>query len=127
MVMPMNGGTAYSQRRATYAAMRRSMRRGCGCRRGHEVVRALIARNPPIHFAGVPREQSPAVALLHVLDALVHGPLHRHLNYPRVRLIGGEHLVELLIHLHAFVEVELAPRVLDQLVRDGIDVVDEVL
>src|SRR5436305_1249040 len=91
-------------------------------RRGRDVVRSPVARNPPIELAGVPREQPPSVALLHVADPLVDRPLHRDLNDPGVRLIGGQDLVKLLVDPHPLVEVELAAPVLDQLVRNGIDV-----
>src|SRR4051794_2024704 len=99
MVMPTKVMIAYRNRRTMYAIMRRSTRR----RRRDDFVRALVARNPPIHLAGIPREQAPSAAFLDVLHAFVERPLQRHLVHPRVRLILGHDLVELLEQLHALV------------------------
>src|SRR5713226_412976 len=90
-------------------------------------MRALVPRNPPSELSGEPKKEAPALAFLHVADALVDRPFRRYLYRPRVRLVGCQKRMQLTVDDLAFCLVELAPALFHQPVGLRIRVEDQVL
>src|SRR5688500_4150093 len=88
---------------------------------------ARCVRQPPGELAGEPEEVAEAVPFPDAANPLVEHPFLRRLIHPRVRLICGEYCMQLLIQRGAFLQVELAPALLDQPIRLGAFVVDMVV
>src|SRR5437764_15023431 len=90
-------------------------------------MRTLVERDPPTELGGVPIEEAPAFALLHVPHAFVHRPFRRDLYSPGVRLIVGDKRMQLTIERFSLRLIELAPRLLHEAVGIGIRIENEVL